>query len=88
MKNNKKEVLLEFDLPEFEKKDIKIKIGKNRLSIKAEKKQEKKIKREGFFHAEKSYRVFSYSTTLPKINPKTAEIKFEKGKLKIRAEKE
>jgi len=87
MKNNKKEVILEFDLPDFSKRDIKIRLGKNSASIKAEKRQEKKVQRKDFFHAEKSYKSFSYYTTLPRINPEKAKTEFKKGKLKIKAPK-
>jgi len=85
MKSNKKGIVLEFKLPEFSEKDIKVSISKNKASVEAEKKQEKKIQRKDFYHRESTYRSFSYSTTLPKINPKKAEISFKKGTLKITA---
>lgn len=87
MKNNSKEVVLEFNLPEFNKKDIKVKLTKNSLGIKAEKKKELKVQKKDFFHQEKSYRSFSYATTLPSINPKKAKTEFKKGILKIKAPK-
>lgn len=87
MKNNSKEVELEFHLPEFSKKDIKIKLTKNAANISAEKKTEKQVKKKDFFHQEKSFKTFSYSTTLPEINPKKARTSFSKGILKIKAPK-
>jgi len=87
MKNNSKGVELKFELPGFDKKDIKLKISKNLLSINAEKKSEKKVKRKDFFHQEKSYRQFSYATTLPSVQPKKAEIEFKKGVLKVKVPK-
>ena len=87
MKNNSKEIILEFNLPEFSKKDINVKLLKNSATIKAEKKKESKVQKKDFFHQEKSYKSFSYSTTLPTINPKKVKTKFEKGILKIIAPK-
>jgi len=87
MKNNSKEVILNLDLPGFSKKDINVRIDKKGISVKAEKKQHNKIQKKDFFHEEKTYRSFSYSTTLPKIKPEKAKIKFNKGKLQIIAPK-
>lgn len=83
-----KEVILKFNLPEFSKKDINVKLSKNTASVKAEKTSEKKLKKKDFFHQEKTYKSFGYSTTLPRINPKKAKTEFRKGVLKITAPKE
>lgn len=88
MKNNSKEVVLEFNLPGFKKEDINLKLSKDFISIKAEKKHENKVQKKDFFHHEKSYQAFNYTTTLPKINPKKARMEFERGVLKITAPKE
>ena len=83
MKNNSREVVLEFNLPGFTKKDVKLKITKNSLIIKANKKHEKKIQRKDFYHQEKGSQSFNYVTTLPNINPKKAKTSFKAGILKI-----
>ncbi|MBS3075962.1 Hsp20/alpha crystallin family protein [Candidatus Pacearchaeota archaeon] len=88
MKHNSKQVEIEFELPGFDKKDIKINLSKNFASIRAEKEMEIKVKRKEFFHDEKIYRSFSYSTTLPSINPRKAKTKFINGTLKIIAPKD
>ncbi len=88
MKHNKKEVVLEFHLPEFSKKHIKINLDKNSANISAEKTDEKEVKKKDFFHKEKTYKSFSYSTTLPSINPKKAKTEFKKGMLRIKVPKE
>jgi HSP20 family protein len=88
MKSNPKEVEFEFNLPDFDKKDIDVKISKNLLAIRASKKQEKKTQKKDFFHYEKSSRSFAYSTTLPSINAKKAKTDFKKGVLKIIVPKE
>jgi HSP20 family molecular chaperone IbpA len=84
MENNSKEVSLEFNLPDFDRKDIIIRLSNNLLKIKANKKYKNKIQKENFFHSEKSSQSYNYITTLPKINPKKAIIKFNKGILKIK----
>ena len=49
MKHNSKQVEMEFELPGFERKDIKVNLSKNSASINAEKEKEIKIKtRAGF----------------------------------------
>ncbi len=87
MEHNSKEVVLEFNLPEFSKKDIKVKLSKNSVAIEAKKSIEKKVQRRDFFHDEKTSHAFSYQTTIPAINPKKAKVEFKKGVLKIRAPK-
>jgi len=44
MKHNSKQVEMEFELPGFERKDIKVNLSKNSASINAEKEKEIKIK--------------------------------------------
>ncbi len=87
MKNNSKEVVLEFSLPEFSKEDLKVKLSANSVVIRGEKKVKTKVQRKEFFHKEKSYRSFNYATTLPRVEPKKAKISFNKGILKIVAPK-
>jgi HSP20 family molecular chaperone IbpA len=84
MKFNSKEVILEFDLHGFHRDDIKVKLSKNDLSIKAIKKVKSKIQKKDFFHSEFSKKFFKYETSLPKVNPATAKVEFKKGILKIR----
>lgn len=87
MKSNKKEVILEFDLPNFKREDIKLNIKKNSISISASRKLEKKVQKKDFFHSEKSSQRFNYATTIPLIDPKKVKIEFKKGKLKIIAQR-
>ncbi len=83
MKNNAKEVILNLDLPGFNKEDIEVKINKNCVKVKAQKKSHKRIQKKDFFHEEKISKSFSYITTVPEIKPKKAKTKFSKGKLQI-----
>lgn len=84
---NKKDVELKFELPGFEKKDIKVNIYPNSASITAQKEHEKKIKKENFLHHERSHRSFSYLTTLPPVNHGKAKTEFKNGILKIKIPK-
>ena len=83
MKTSLKEVVLGLDLPGFDRKDVKVKVTKNGVVVKAEKKQEKRVQRKDFFHEQKTYRSFSYVTNVPEVDPKKAKISFRKGKLRI-----
>lgn len=83
-----KEVSLNFRLPEFDRKDIQIKVGKNSVAINAKKKVENKVKKKDYFHEEKSERTFHYFTTTPNVNHKKAKIGFSKGILKINVPRE
>lgn len=85
MKHTKKEVSLNFKLPNFKREDIDIMIGKNSIAIRARRKIVKDIQRKDFFHSEKTSSSFDYLTSVPAINPKKAKIQFKKGILKIRA---
>lgn len=87
MKHNKKEVVLEFKLPEFSLREIKVDISKNSILVNAEKKSEKSARKKDFFHQEKSCKSFGYSSTLPNVDPKKAKIEFKRGILRIRAPK-
>ncbi|MCX8158957.1 MAG: Hsp20/alpha crystallin family protein [Candidatus Pacearchaeota archaeon] len=78
-----KDIVLKFDLPGFDKKDVKVMLKRDRALIEAEKKIEKKIKKKDYYHEEKSYRSFSYSTSLPEIDVEKAKTEFKNGVLKI-----
>ena len=85
MKTDSKKIELKFNLPDFEKKDIKVKLSKGSLWIKADKKQKNKVQKKDFFQSERSHQRFYYATSLPKIDYKKAKIDFKKGILKITA---
>jgi len=81
-KKNKIEITAE--LPGIDKKDIKTKIEKNRMEIKAEQKKEKEIKKKDFYKKERSYSGYYRSFTLPEtVEPGKAKKIFKNGVLKI-----
>lgn len=83
MKNTNNLVVLEFDLPEFKREEISVKVFDDRININAKKKEENKVEEEDFKWFEKSSRTFNYSSSLPLVKGKEAEIEFKKGRLKI-----
>jgi len=83
--NNKKQVNLEFELPGFKEKDIKVRLTKNTAVVSAAKKHEKKTQEKDYYHEEQSYTSFSYATTLPNIDTKKAKTQFKNGVLQIKA---
>ncbi|MBD3253208.1 Hsp20 family protein [Candidatus Pacearchaeota archaeon] len=85
MKHTKKDVILEFKLPHFNRKDIDIDIDDDFITVRADKRDDKKVKKKEFFHEEISHHAFNYGTTVPKINSKKAKISFKNGILKITA---
>lgn len=66
---------LKFDLPGFDKDDIKIEFQNNIFSIKGEKKQEKEIKEENYWRKERTYGKFCRSVALPSTNVASDKIK-------------
>ncbi|MBW2145868.1 MAG: Hsp20/alpha crystallin family protein [Deltaproteobacteria bacterium] len=58
-------LVVRVEVPGMSPKDIQISLVGNTLSIKGEKKQEKKEKEENFYRVERSYGSFSRSISLP-----------------------
>ena len=87
MKNNQKKIVLKFNLPEFNKQDINVRVEKNKALIQAHRTIEKKVKRDGFFYDEKVTKQFYYSTTLPIVDNSKTRTEFKNGKLKLELSK-
>ena len=85
MKHDDRNVNFEFNLPGFDKKDIKVNLTKDKAEIVAEKTKEKKLVNKGFSHHEKSYQSFYYHTNIPEINPYKAKTEYKDGVLRISA---
>lgn len=83
MKNNSNEIIFEFDLSGFDRKEIDVKIKEGEIYIIANKKDEKRKKEKDFSSYEKISKSFKYISTLPKIEKDKAKIDFDKGILKI-----
>lgn len=81
---SEKEYLIELAAPGLSKKDFKVEMDNDVLTISAEKKEEKKEGNGGYSRREYSYNSFSRSFTLPE-NSKSDKIdaKYEDGVLKL-----
>ena len=86
--DREKEVIVKADLPGVDKKDIKIKVDPESISISGEIKREKKEENETYYREERVYGSFSRVVPLPaEVDPEKAEAKFENGVLEIVAPK-
>jgi HSP20 family protein len=84
IKENKNEFNIEFASPGFAKKDFKIDLDENVLTISAEKEKEKNEENDNFTRKEFSYNSFSRSFTLPQsVNTDKIDAKYNDGILKL-----
>jgi len=79
-----KDYHFEVAAPGLEKKDFKIEVDNNTLTISSEKKEEKNEEKENYRRREFSYRSFSRSFQLPEnSNPDKIDAKYDNGILKL-----
>lgn len=85
IQESKDDFLVSMAVPGMSKKDFKIDLNDNLLTISSEKKEEKKKEEVNFTRQEYSYQSFSRSFTLPKdvVNDEKISAKYEDGELKI-----
>jgi HSP20 family protein len=78
-------VEVEAELPGVDEKDIDVQVADNLLTIRGEKKFERKDEKEGQYRVmERSYGSFTRSMTLPfSVNPDAVEATFKNGVLKL-----
>lgn len=87
MINQKKELILEFSLKGFDKKDVKVELKDNFVTIEASRHSEKKEEKKNESYAEASQQQVKYKESIPAIYSKKAKIEFKDGRLMIRAPK-
>lgn len=89
MSENEKEYCLKFDLPGIKKDDVKIEVDGSRLSVSAERREEKEAKeKNGRHYSEINYGSYSRSFTLPStVDDKKVDATFENGVLTVRLPK-
>ena len=79
---------LEAELPGLKKDDVKISVQDNLLTLRGEKKDERKESKKGYLRMETNYGSFTRSFTLPTtINASKIEAEFKDGILKIQIPK-
>ncbi len=85
IKESKDDYLVSMAVPGMSKKDFKLDLSDNILTITSEKKDEKKEEDKNYTRREYSYQSFSRSFTLPKnvVNDEKISAKYENGELKI-----
>src|SRR5262249_40152962 len=81
-------ITIEAELPGVERADVSVTLADGMLTIKGEKKQEKKDKDENYYLAERSYGAFERALQLPEvIDYAKVEATFHNGVLKVIAPK-
>lgn len=86
-KDNK--IVINAEIPGVDKKDIKLTLQDNILTIEGEKKNEKHEKNKNYFKSERRYGSFKRSFTLPEnVDSEKVDAKFENGILEITLKKE
>lgn len=84
MYETNKDVVVEADIPGIDKKDVKIKVDNNMLTISGEKKEEKEVKKKNFYQKEQRMGAFYRSLGLPNYaNVNKPKATYESGVLKI-----
>ncbi|MGC8670051.1 MAG: Hsp20/alpha crystallin family protein [Candidatus Micrarchaeia archaeon] len=76
------------DLPAVDKKDVKVKVTENTITIKAEKEEEKEESGSDFYAKERSSMGFYRVIELPEpVNSKTTKARMDNGTLNIEVQK-
>ena len=78
------DLVVKFDLPGMEPKDIHVKYQEGELTVSGERKDDKEVKEEGYYRKETTYGSFERHITVPK-GIKEADIKaeYDNGVLEI-----
>jgi HSP20 family protein len=77
-------LVLEADLPGLKREDFDISVENNVITLKGERKFEKKVEGDNYHRVERSYGAFSRSFTLPQtVTPDGATAEFENGILHV-----
>jgi HSP20 family protein len=79
---------VEAEIPGVNKKDLKITLQDNILTIEGEKKKEEEKEEKNYYRTERVYGSFKRSFTLPvEVNPDNVKAKFDNGILAIELER-
>ncbi|MEM4330654.1 MAG: Hsp20/alpha crystallin family protein [Candidatus Pacearchaeota archaeon] len=88
IEEKEKEVVLYFEIPGVDKKDIKLNVTEEKVELKVEKKKEEKTESKGYYKEERSYQGFYRVVSLPtKVIPEKAKAKYKEGILEVRVPK-
>lgn len=82
--NRKNELVVKAELPGVDKKDIKISLIENNLTIHGEVKKEEEVKREDYYCRERAFGSYSRTISLPtEVDKEKINAKFKDGVLEI-----
>jgi HSP20 family protein len=78
------ELVVKADLPDVDPKDLDIRVENNILTIRGERKFEKKVNEENYLRVERSYGSFARSFTLANtVNPDAIKAEYQNGVLTL-----
>lgn len=81
-------VIVRVDLPGVGKEDIILTVTDSNIEVRAQKKQEVKVQKKGYYRHERSYGGFYRVIPLPSgVNPDSAKASFKNGVLEVRLQK-
>ena len=84
IQEKEKEYVVKAELPEIEKKDVKVTVEENLLTIQGERKKEKEEKGLKFHRVERNYGTFLRTFTLPEyVDPQKVTADFKEGLLLV-----
>lgn len=81
------EYIIEAEIPGFDKKDVKVELKNNYLTISANKEEENEYKTEGYLRRERRYGQVCRSFYVEGIDAADIEAKYDKGILEIKLPK-
>ncbi|MEE9402779.1 MAG: Hsp20/alpha crystallin family protein, partial [Desulfobacteria bacterium] len=88
MSETDKELIVKGEVPGMDKKDINITVSDGMLTIRGEKKHEKKEENEQYHHVERRYGAFSRTMRLPhEVEADKVDATYKEGVLRIRLPK-
>ena len=78
------ELVVKADLPDVNEKDLDVRVENNTLTVRGERKFEKKVEEENYLRVERSYGTFSRSFSLPNtINSEAIKAEYKSGVLTV-----
>jgi HSP20 family protein len=88
VKESEKDFTVAAELPGMDDKDIEVSLGRDSLTIRGEKKEEKEDKGKNYYRIERSYGSFSRTIPLPaEVDVEKVKAEFKKGVLTVTAPK-
>jgi HSP20 family protein len=81
---NKDEIVLEAELPGMNREDFELTIENNVLTLRGERRFEKRDEADNYHRVERSYGTFTRSFTLPQtVSPENASAEYKNGVLRV-----